>query len=208
MGSDRSIAALSGFRTQTETDRKKADGDKKTNPFLVFMWGQYRCVQLSHTSTCSSEEPNPPWITGRLGLDYAASENPGQRAALLSIRGDSGPHLLPHSRVEEDSSARFQGRKQKRRRICWMKCNVVLTFFISPPKKQSTICEMFYNMTSYPGRRYLQESMSVCMAQEVLYCPCKHFTTSRVCSNAPKCNYLEKVDHKNMQFKENGVKKS
>ena len=62
----------------------------------------------SHTpakvSTCSSEEPNPPWITGRLGLDYAASENPSQRAAIISIRGDSGPHLLPHSRVEGDSS--------------------------------------------------------------------------------------------------------
>lgn len=45
-------------------------------------------------STCSSEEPNPPWITGRLGLAYAASENPSQRAAIKSIRGDSGPHLL------------------------------------------------------------------------------------------------------------------
>lgn len=65
-------------------------------------------VFSSHTpakvSTCSSEEPNPPWITGRLGLDYAASENPSQRAAIISIRGDSGPHLLPHSRVDGDSS--------------------------------------------------------------------------------------------------------
>lgn len=70
------------------------------------------------------------------------------------------------------------------------------------------MCFGFYNMTSYPGKRCLQESMNVCMAQEVLYCPCKHFTASRVCSNSLKCNYLEKVDHKNMQFKENGVKKS
>lgn len=70
------------------------------------------------------------------------------------------------------------------------------------------MCFEFYNMTSYPGKRCLQESMNVCMAQEVLYCPCKHFTTSCVCSNSLKCNYLEKVDHKTMQFKENGVKKS
>lgn len=53
--------------------------------------------------------------------------------------------------------------------------------------------------------------MNVCTAQEVLYCPCKHFTTSRVCSNSRKCNYLEKADHKKKEkkteFKENGVKK-
>lgn len=70
------------------------------------------------------------------------------------------------------------------------------------------MCFEFYNMTSYPGKRCLQESMNVCMVQEVLYCPCKHFTTSCVWSNSIKCNYLEKVDHKTMQFKENGVKKS
>lgn len=62
-------------------------------------------VFSSHTPVeVSTEEPNPPWITKRLGLDYAASENPSQRAAIISIRGDTGPHLLQHSRMEGDSS--------------------------------------------------------------------------------------------------------
>lgn len=87
-------------------------------------------VFSSHTpakvSTCSSEEPNPPWITGRLGLDYTASENPSQRAAIISIRVDSGPHLLPHSRLEGDSSGPIQDilkeqNKKKLSRIYKMK---------------------------------------------------------------------------------------
>lgn len=70
------------------------------------------------------------------------------------------------------------------------------------------MCFEFYNITSYPGKRCLQDYMNVFMTQEVLYYPCKHFTTSCMCSNSLKCNYLEKADHKKRPFQENGVKKS
>lgn len=107
----------------------------------------------------------------------------------------------------------FKEENKNYRELTRFKLNVVLTFFHFFSEEafslKSSVCEMcfgFNNMTSYPGKRCLQESMSVCM--EVLYRPCKRFTTSRVCSNSLKCNYLEKVNHKNMQFKENGVKQS
>lgn len=69
------------------------------------------------------------------------------------------------------------------------------------------MCFEFYNITSYPGKRCLQVYMNACMAQEVLYCPCKHFTTSRMCNNSPKCNYLEKVDHKKCNLKKTVLRK-
>lgn len=70
------------------------------------------------------------------------------------------------------------------------------------------MCFEFYNMTSYPGNRSLQHYTNVFMTQEILYYPCKRFTTGCMCSNSLKCNYHEKADHKKRPFRENGVKKS
>lgn len=76
-------------------------------------------------------------------MDYAASKNPSQRAAIISISGDTGPHLLPNSHMERDSlgpifgkyCGHFKARKPQFI-IHIIKFCVALTFYISSPKEQ------------------------------------------------------------------------
>lgn len=143
----------------TKTDLQKTDRLEKKQTNAWFSCGANLDVFSSHTpakvSTCSSEEPNPPWITGRLGLDYAASENPSQRAAIISIRGDSGPHLLPHRRREwgqfrpnfEHNVDILKAEKKTLGRIIKMKFDVGLTFLIFPHQRSNfTFKHHMWNM--------------------------------------------------------------
>lgn len=70
------------------------------------------------------------------------------------------------------------------------------------------MCFEFYNITSYPGKRCLQEYMNVCITQEVLYCPCNTLQPAVCAVIHLNAIILKKWTIKKRQFKENGVKKS
>lgn len=113
----------------------KTDLDIRNKPVSVFfsffflIQSQYWCVQLSHTSTCSSEEPNPSWIKRRLGLDYKASYNRRpQNGYYVHQRGQRAAPVAPQPRRRRlglpfrTRSAYVKKKKSKFYRIYETKC--------------------------------------------------------------------------------------
>lgn len=69
------------------------------------------------------------------------------------------------------------------------------------------MCFEFYNMTSYSGKRCLQESMNV-WPRRFFIVPTSALLPAMCALIHLNAIILEKWTHKNMQFEENGVKKS
>ena len=150
------------------------------------MKGQFSCSQLSHTSKgfhllIWRTQSSLNYREIRAGL-HCLWESQTESSYHIHQRRHWAAPVAPEPHERRQSRPTFKRRKL--RCIIYTVILHVLTFHISSPVEQfhlnASYVKHVFNFTTllHTLAKDVSKSMSVCMAQEVLYCPCKHFTTS------------------------------